>query len=106
MGHLTLPVATNKYDPMYEKCTFELVEEPRYNSCRRFIHSDLAEKLMKTLKTLNINALRRGLEFNVVDVFSTKQSITETIKEIFKGENIQTEYEAPGLHYEIDIYFH
>ena len=28
------------------------------------------------------------------------------MKEIFEGENLQTEYKVPGLDYRIDIYFH
>ena len=43
----------------------------------------------------------------MIDVFNTKQqSITEKIKEILQGEDIQTEYKVPGLDYRIDIYFH
>ena len=62
---------------------------------------------MKTLKTDKRNEFRRRLGFNVVDTFNSKQqSITETIKEMFEGENIQTEYKVPGLDYRIDIYFH
>ena len=107
MRHSNLPFVTNKYDPIYKKCRFELVEEPKYRSCRRFIRNDLAEQLVKTLKTPNVNALRRGLKFNVTDVFDIKQqSITEKIKEIFEGEDIRTEYKASGLDYRIDIYFH
>ena len=61
MGHSNLPVVTNKYDPMYKKCRFELVDEPKYRPCRSFIYNDLAKILVATLKVPNINALRRGL---------------------------------------------
>ena len=85
MGHSNLPVATNKYDPMYKKCRFELVNESEYHPSRRFIRNDLAEQLVKTFKTPNIKALIRGSTFNVVDVFNTKQqSIAEKIKKIFE----------------------
>ena len=107
MGHLNLPAFKSKYDPMYKKCRSKLVDEPKYHQYRRFIRSDLAEQLVKTLKTPKINALRRGLNFDVIDVFNTKkQSITEKIKEIPEGEDVQTEYKVPGLDYRIDIYFH
>ena len=36
MGHLNLPVVTNKYDLMYKKCRFKLVDEPTYRPCRIF----------------------------------------------------------------------
>ena len=50
IGHSNLPVVTNKYDSMYKKCRFELVDEPKYHPSRRFIRNDLAEKLVKTFK--------------------------------------------------------
>ena len=81
MIHSNLPVATNKYDPMYKKQRFELVDKPKYHPSRKLIHNDLAEKLVKTLKTDKINALRRGLGYNAVDTLNSKQqSITEKIK--------------------------
>ena len=71
------------------------------------IRNDLAEQLVKTLNVPKINALRRGLVYSIVDTFNSKQkSITEKIKEIYGGEDIQTEYKVPGLKYRIDIYFH
>ena len=78
---------------MYKIYRLELVDEPECYPCRRFVRNDLAEKLVKTLKTDKIHAFRRSLGFNVVDTFNFKQqSVTETIIEIFEGENIQTEY--------------
>ena len=92
---------------MYKKCKFELVDEMKYHPFRRFIRNDLAEKLGKTYKTDKINAFRMSLGFNVVHTFSSKQqSITETINDIYQGENIRTEYKVPGLDHRIDIYFH
>ena len=88
MGHLNLPVVTNKYDPVYKKCGFELVDEPKYHPYRRFIRNDLAENLVTSLKTPNINVLRRGLGYSIVDTFNSKQqSITEKMKEIFEGKH-------------------
>ena len=97
IGYSNLLVNTNKFDPTYKKCRLELVDEPECHPCRRFRHNDLAEKLVKALKTDQTDAFRRSLGFNVVDTFSFKQqSITETIKEIFQGEDIQTEYKVLG----------
>ena len=28
IGHTNLPVITNKYDPVYKKCRYELVDKP------------------------------------------------------------------------------
>ena len=107
IGKSNFPAVTNKYDPMYKRCRFELVDELKYHPFRRFIRNDLAEKLGKTYKTDKINAFRMSLGFNVVHTFSSKQqSITETINDIFEGKNIQAEYKVPGLDYRIDIYFH
>ena len=104
---LNLPVVTKKYHAVYKKYRFQLVDEPQYRPSRRFVRNDLAEKLVKSLRTDKINAFRRSLVFNVVDTFNSKQqSITETIKGIFEGEDIQTEYKVPGLDHRIDIYFH
>ena len=52
MGHSNLPVATEKYEPMYKKCRFELVNESKYKPCRNFIRNDLAEQLVRLLKHL------------------------------------------------------
>ena len=65
---------------------FELVDEPK-------IRAD------------EIDAFRRSLEFNVVDAFKVKQqTLTKIIKEVFKGEDIQTRYSV--LSYRTDLYFH
>ena len=48
---------------------------------------------------------KRRLGFNLHYVTSTKQqTITETIKEVSEGENIQTKCKV--LNYRIDLYFH
>ena len=107
MGHSNLPVVTSRYDPMYKKCRFQLVNEPKYRPCRSLIHNDLAKQLVKTLKVPNINALRRGLVYSIVDILNSKQiPITEKTKEIFEVQDIQPEYKVPDLDYSIDIHFH
>ena len=41
---------------------------------------------------------------NAIDVFNARQqTLTKIIKEVFEGEDIQTEYSA--LNYRIDLYF-
>ena len=49
--------------------------------------------------------LKRNLRFNLHDVINTKeQTVLESIKEAFQGEDMQTKYSALG--YRIDLYFH
>ena len=44
LGHKNLPVITNKYDPVYKKHRYELVDKPKKQPNRRFLRSDLAIK--------------------------------------------------------------
>ena len=45
LGHKNLPVITNKYDPVYKKHRYELVDKPKKQPNRRFLRSDLALKV-------------------------------------------------------------
>ena len=54
LGHKNLPALTNKYDEKYKKCRYELIDDPIKQSCRRFIHIDLA------LKTMNQNEMNKN----------------------------------------------
>ena len=48
---------------------------------------------------------RRSLGFNVIDAFNAKQqTLTNTTKAVFEGEDMQTEYSV--LSYRVDLYFH
>ena len=51
LGHKNLPVITNKYDPAYENCRYELVDIPKKQPNKRFLHSDLLFKVMMNCKT-------------------------------------------------------
>ena len=49
--------------------------------------------------------LKRNLGFTLHDVINTKeQTVINSIKEAFKGENMQTQYTV--LNCRIDLYFH
>ena len=50
LGHKNLPALTNKYDEKYKKCRYELNELTK-QSHRRFIHVDLALKVIKDCRT-------------------------------------------------------
>ena len=49
--------------------------------------------------------LKRNLEFKQHDVINTKeQTVLESIKKAFEGEDMQAQYSVLG--YRIDLYFH
>ena len=50
-------------------------------------------------------SLKKNLGFKLYDVINTKeQTIINSIKDTFEGENMQTQYSVLG--YRIDLYFH
>ena len=51
LGHKNLPVITNKYDQVYKKHRYELVNIPKKQPNRRFLHSDLAVKIIMNCRT-------------------------------------------------------
>ena len=52
-----------------------------------------------------INHAKKILGFKLHDVMNTKeQTIINSIKDAFEGENIQTQYSVLG--YRIDLHFH
>ena len=51
LGHKNLPVITNKYDPVYKKHRYELVDKPKKQPNKRFLHSDLALKVIMDCRT-------------------------------------------------------
>ena len=105
LGHKNLPVISNKYDKIYKKCRYELVNKPIKQSDRRFLHIDLALKIIMDCRTDKSCSLKKNLGFKLYDVINTKeQTIINLIKDTFEGENIQTQYSALG--YRIDLYFH
>ena len=105
LGHKNLPVITNKYDKMYEKSRFELVDKPIKRSNRRFLHNNLALKIIMDCRTDESCSLKKTLGFKLHDIINTKeQLIINSIKDKFEGENIQTQYSVLG--YRIHLYFH
>ena len=51
LGHKNLPVVTNKYNKIYKKRRYELVDKPIKQSNRRFLHNDLALKVIMDCRT-------------------------------------------------------
>ena len=69
------------------------------------MHSDLALKVIMDCRTDESCNLKRNLGFKLHDVINTKeQTVINSIKDAFEGENMQTQYTV--LNYRIDLYFH
>ena len=91
LGHKNLPAITNKYDKIYKKRRYELVNKPIKQSNRRFLHIDLALKIIMDCRTDKSCSLKKNLRFKFHDVINTKeQTIINSIKDVSEGENIQT----------------
>ena len=105
LGHKNLPAITNKYDKIYKKHRYELVDEPIKQPNRRFLRTDLALKIIMDCRTDESSSLKRNLGINLHDVINTtEQTVFRSIKDPFEGEDMQTQYTVIG--YSIDLYFH
>ena len=105
LGHKNLPAVTNKYDKIYKKHRYELVDEPIKQPNRRFLRIDLALKIIVVCRTDESCSLKRNLGFKLHDVINTKeQTVINSIKDAFEGEDMQTQYSVLG--YRINLYFH
>ena len=105
LGHKNLPVITNKYDHVYKKHRYELVNKPKKQPNRKFLCSNLALKVIMNCKTDKSCNLKKKLGFRLHDVINTKeQTILESIKNESEGEDMQTQYSVLG--YRTDLYFH
>ena len=90
LGLKSLPALTNKYDKEYKKQSSEL-SEPTNQPNRRFIHVNLALKVIMNSRTDESSKFKRNLGFTLHDVINTKeQSVINSIKDVFEGENMQT----------------
>ena len=89
LGHKNLPAVTNKYDKIYKKHRYKLVDEPMKQSYRRFLYIDLALKIIMDCRTDETCNLKRKLRFPLHDVINTKeQTIINSIKDPFEGEDM------------------
>ena len=88
-----LPALTNKYNEEYKICRYELIDDPIKQSWTRFIHNGLALKIIMDCRTDESCNLKRNLGFTLHDVINTKeQTVINSIKDAFEGENMQTQY--------------
>ena len=65
LGHKNLRLITNKYDSVYTKRRYELVDKPTKQPNRRFSRSDLALKVIMDRRTDESCNLKRKLGFNL-----------------------------------------
>ena len=87
------------------KYTNELVDEPIKQANRKFLRIDLALKIIMDCRTDESCNLKRNIGFKLHDVINTKeQTVINSIKDTFEGEDMQTQCSALG--YRIDLYFH
>ena len=99
-----LPALTNEHPKEHKKQRPELNKSTNQPN-RRFIHVDLALKVIMNCRTDESCNIKRKLGFTLYDVVNTKeQSVISAIKGEFEGENMQTQYSVLG--YRIDLYFH
>ena len=104
LGHQNLAAITNKYDKIYKKHRYELVDKPLKQPNRRFLRINVALKIIMDFRTNEPCSLKRNLGFNLNDVINTKeQAVLRSIKDAFE-EDMQTQYTVIG--YRIDLYFH
>ena len=59
LGHKNLPVVTNKYDKICKKSRYELANKPIKQPNRRFLHIDLALKIIMDCRTDKSSSLRK-----------------------------------------------
>ena len=72
---------------------------------RRFIHVDLALKIITDCWTDELCKFKKNRGFDLYDVINTKeQTVMNSIKDAFERENMKTQYSV--LSYRIDLYFH
>ena len=103
--HKNLPGITNKYDEIYKKHRYELVDDPIKQPNRRFLRINLALKIIMDCRTDESCSFKRNLGFKLHNVINTKeQTVINSIKDAFEGEDMQTQYSVLG--YRIDLYFH
>ena len=51
LGHKNLPVVTNKYNKIYKKSRYALVNKPIKQPDRKFLHINLVLKIIKDCRT-------------------------------------------------------
>ena len=85
--HKNLPVITNKYDKIYKKSRYELVNKPIKQPNRTFLHINLALKIIMDCRTDKSCSFLKKLGFQLYDAINTKEkTIINSIKDALKGK--------------------
>ena len=91
LGHSNLPVITNKYDPVFKKRRYELVDEPKKQTNRRFLHCDFPIKVIMDCRTDESRNLKKNLGFRLHNLINTQEKTElKPIKDAFEGEYMKT----------------
>ena len=91
LGHSNLPVITNKYDPVFKKRRYELVDEPKKQPNRRFLHCDFPIKVIMDCRTDESRNLKKNLGFRLHNLINTQEKTElKPIKDAFEGEYMKT----------------
>ena len=102
LGHL--PALTNQYPKEYKNQRSELNESTNQPN-RRFIHIDVALKIIMNSRTDESCKVKKRLGFTLHDGINAKeQTVINSIKDAFEGEEMQTHHSVLG--YRINLYFH
>ena len=90
LGHKHLPALTNQYPKEYIKRRSEWSKSTKQPNWE-FIHIDLPLKVIKGSRRDESRNLKKRLGFTLYDVVNTKeQTVINSIKDAFEGENMQT----------------
>ena len=73
LGHKNLPAISN--NKIYKKCRYELVNKPIKQSDRRFLHIDLALKIIMDCRTDKLCSFKKNFGFKLYDVINVKGQI-------------------------------
>ena len=73
IGHKHLPVITNKHDPVYKKHRHELVDKPKKQRKRKFLHCDLALKVIMDCRRDESRNLKKNLRFRLHNQINIKE---------------------------------
>ena len=97
LGLRNLPALTNKYIKKYNRYKEYKKQRSKLNEStnqpnRKFIHADLACKIIMNCRTDESCNLKSNSGFTLHDVVNTKlQSVINSIKAVFEGEDMQTQ---------------
>ena len=72
LDHRYFPAITNRYNPIYKKHSFELVDQPNNQPNRKFLRNGLPLKVIMDHRTDESCDLKRNLGFNLHDVINDK----------------------------------